>query len=105
MQLEMVLPYPDRAGHRGDDCSIEAADGVEARRGRKLKCYEMILDCLGHLPGRGMTSYEFCEYQRDFKHNYAQPRFSELFALGKIKKSGERRPNPDGNNSNVWILA
>ena len=33
-----------------------------------------------------------------------QPRYSELVAMGKIKRSGERRRNKSGMSAAVWII-
>lgn len=33
-----------------------------------------------------------------------RPRFTELFALGRIEKTGERRPNVSGHDATVWRL-
>ncbi|GJD31474.1 hypothetical protein PMNALOAF_2733 [Methylobacterium adhaesivum] len=33
-----------------------------------------------------------------------RPRFTELFALGEIEKTAERRPNTSGHDATVWKL-
>lgn len=33
-----------------------------------------------------------------------QPALSHLVAAGKVRKNGETRPNPRGNNENVYVL-
>ena len=96
--------YPHAAGHRRVDTSVEAAKKVDERKTRKLECYEAILAFL-HMRGtEGATTHELTAALGQYDYDYLQPRTSELFKLGKILDSGQRRKNAKGSTERVWIV-
>lgn len=91
--------YPEAAGHRGVDTSIEAADKVD--RGGKKEAHELIATYLAH--SCGSTGSELAE-QLGMPILYIRPRLTEMQALYRIEDSGQRRKNAGGSNERVFRL-
>lgn len=109
-QLDMfgvASAYPHSAGHRGVDTSIEAASKVDARKSRKKKCYEDIIEHLRKCGAFGATTHELAYALKQYDYEYLQPRTSELSRpeIGRISYSGKRRMNSKGSSERVWVIA
>lgn len=91
--------YPDTAGHRGIDTSIEAAKSIDANKLRGLS-----LDIIKS--SMGLNSFEVYQI---INKNFAiafhdiQPRISELVATGQIKDSKIRRPGRTSKKAIVYV--
>lgn len=91
--------YPNTPGHRGVDTSMEAAEKV-ASIAPAIR--EKVLQGVAAAGAAGLTVLEGCQ-QFGWDRHGAQPRFTELKALGKIIDSGQRRRNPSGVRAIVWV--
>ncbi|QIK77975.1 hypothetical protein G7077_02655 [Sphingomonas piscis] len=91
--------YPDVAGHRGIDASIEAAEGMTPKIGRLQK---MTLAVIREEGPRGRTSDESTEACGMDRWSI-QPRISELKAKRLVVDCGLRRRNSTGKNAIVWV--
>lgn len=92
-----ALRYPNQAGHRGIDTSIEAAEVISKKadsiRNDVLKA---LREC-----GRPMTSHELAAYIGEDYAN-VQPRLSELRAKGLAVDTGLRGKTPNGKSCIKW---
>lgn len=99
MDLFSYAPsYPIAAGFKGNrDTSREAAERIPAKvlQAKVLAEFER--------PGCWWTADEVAE-RLHLSVLSVRPRVTELSALGKIRDSGERRPNASGRNAIVWRL-
>ena len=95
--------YPHVAGHRRVDTSVEAAKKIDANKSRKMKCYQEVLAHLLRMGSYGATTHELERALAEYDYDYLQPRVTEMFKLGKIFVSEQRRKNAKGNNERVWI--
>lgn len=99
-----LLTYPRRPGYRDHSTSREAATKM-ASRAATLR--ETVLQLLREYPS-GLTVHEGVALVELTYPSITvaglQPRFSELVAMGKIKRSGERRRNKSGMSAAVWII-
>lgn len=96
---EPPLRYPHRPGWRDHSTSREAAMKMKSRA-ETLR--DKALDLLRANPG-GLTVHETAALA-EVTVPAIQPRFSELVAMGKIKRSGERRRNASGMSAAVWVI-
>lgn len=90
--------YPDVAGHRGVDTSMEAAEGM-TKIGRLQR---LALDAVRAAGVRGLTSDETAVTLNSDRWSI-QPRLSELKLKGLVVDSGLRRRNSTGKNAIVWL--
>lgn len=98
--LDMFDDYPERPGWKGQDTSALAAEAVAEKAPLwRARCLSLI-----EAAPAGLTA---CEVARLLRHDIAstRPRVSELFKMGKIRKSGERRPTLSGCTALVWVAA
>ena len=105
--LPADLPrYPAGAGYRDDEASRDGARKVNSDGTRATQC-EFALAAVERAGPAGITSNEvFAAAGSPFSTlALCRARLSELKKLGKIAKSGERRPGSDGVAVNVWIAA
>lgn len=103
----MNLPrYPNGAGYRDDDASRDGARKVNRDGTRDTQC-EFALAVVERAGSAGVISNEvFAAPGSPFSTlALCRARLSELKKLGKIAKSGERRPGADGVDVNVWIAS
>ena len=100
------VKYPLVAGHRNAETSIEAAQKVDAKAGRKQRCYDAIVAHLRKCGAHGATTHELSLSLPDYDYAYIQPRTSELSSveMNLITYRGERRKNAKGNSERVWVL-
>lgn len=91
--------YPRRPGYRDHSTSREAAIKM---RSRSETLREVVRELLRRNPS-GLTVHEGAALA-DAMVPAIQPRFSELHALGEIKRSDERRRNASGMTAAVWVL-
>ena len=91
--------YPDVAGHRGVDTSIEAAEAMTPKIGRLQR---LTLQAVRNAGERGLTSDETAETLHSDRWSI-QPRLSELKLKGMVVDSGLRRRNSTGKNAIVWV--
>ena len=95
------MTYPSTPGAKGlSETSGEAADAIAPLTGRYRK---LALDAITRAGWNGLTADELAEALSVTRWT-AQPRTSELRALGKIVDSGRRRDNPSGRRAIVWVL-
>jgi len=94
-----LFTYPRRPGARDHSTSREAAVKTMSRA---ATLRETALRLLRAYPG-GLTVHEAAELA-EVTVPAIQPRFSELVAMGKIKRSTERRRNESGMSAAVWII-
>ena len=93
------MKYPDAAGYKEEHTSKEAAERIEAT-GRAASIREALLDQF-KLGWTG-TCFDAAEIFGVPYHSI-QPRFSELFAQGKIVKA-YRTMGPNGTSVWVWMV-
>lgn len=98
--------YPQGAAYRDDEASRDGARKVNRDGTRATQC-EFALAAVERAGPAGVTSNEvFAAPGSPFSTlALCRARLSELKKLGKIAKSGERRPGADGVDVNVWIAA
>jgi predicted 2-oxoglutarate/Fe(II)-dependent dioxygenase YbiX len=91
--------YPHVPGSWGTDTSIAAA---EFMAGIQAPVQRAVLRAIRDASVRGLTAHELA-VALGLERTTVQPRTSELRALGKIRDSGQRRPNPNGKMAIVWV--
>lgn len=95
----MNARYPDAAGHRGVETSIEAAEAIQPMLGRLQR---MALTRIIAAGDSGMTAEEVANaLQCD--RVAIQPRTTELARKGLIRDSERRRNNHSGKRAIVWV--
>jgi hypothetical protein len=90
--------YGELPGHQGDDTGRAAAEKVKPT---VEWVQERILEAADRAGRWGITADEVMK-ELDLKPNNVRPRFTELKILGKLRDSGNRRKNDDGNSVRVW---
>lgn len=98
---EYADTYPHGPGHRGVETSVAAADALMPKLGR---LQSLVLGAIAGAGERGLTADECCDVL-ELDRWTVQPRTSELRAKGKIRDSGQRRPNKTGKRAIVWVYA
>jgi hypothetical protein len=97
----MTDRYPSTPGHKGEaETSWAAAAGIAPETSRLRR---MTLDAIRSRGAVGYTSEELAD-AIGVPFASAQPRTSELKAVGKLVDSGQRRLNRSGKKSVVWTL-
>lgn len=89
--------YPYSPGHRGVETSIAAAQSIDARTLQKL--------VVGALAQYGEMTADEIAARLGLSILSTRPRCTELKRLGRIRDTGERRPNASGRNAAVFSLA
>lgn len=91
-----LFKYPHRPGAQDRDTSREAAEVAAETapqlRGRALAVVEK---------SNGLTADEVAG-KLGLSILSIRPRLTELSRLGKVRDSGQRRPNASGRNAIVW---
>lgn len=97
-----LFTFPHVAGYKGDaETSAQAAADITPELGRLRKLTFEAIAARGAL---GYTAEELAE-ALGLPRVSAQPRTSELYRLGKIAKSKQRRRNASsGKLAVVWVL-
>lgn len=90
-------PYPESPGYRDHGTSKAAAISMKESAGA------LQVKVLAVLRDTPSTVHETAARLHKTVPSI-QPRFSELRAMGKIDKTGERRKNESGQSANVWRL-
>ena len=96
-----MATYPDTPGHRNVETSIDAANALAPKLGRLQRMAEGAIRDAGWL---GLTADELAA-RLDLDRWSIQPRTTELRRMGRIRDSGQRRPNRTGKAAIVWIVA
>lgn len=92
--------YPHAPGYRARDTSREAAAAMKPCTAR-LRA--MVLSAIGN-SAAGLTPDEAADALA-ISILSARPRVTELFKLGLIVPTGERRKNESGRSATVWRIA
>ena len=92
-----MTAYPEAPGHKSSGTSKVAASETKSRA---ATLRERALEILKLCPA-GLTADEVAEIMGESILSI-RPRISELAALGRVEKSGERRENASGLNAWVW---
>jgi hypothetical protein len=90
--------YPSTPGHRGGGTSAAAAESME-RAAPVLR-----QRCLDRLRLGPATADEIAAWL-DQSVLSIRPRITELFQMGEIEDTGERRPNASQRRAKVWQVA
>jgi len=93
--------YPDEPGHRNVETSVAAADAMSPKLGRLQRMAEGAIRDAG---ANGLTADELAA-RLEMDRWSIQPRTTELRRKGRIRDSGQRRPNCTGKLAIVWIAA
>jgi predicted ArsR family transcriptional regulator len=92
-----LFAYPDRPGAQSCDTSQDAADDIAPAapqlRARALAVLER---------SNGLTADQVAA-RLGLSILSIRPRLTELARLGKVRDSGERRPNVSGKRAIVWL--
>jgi DNA-directed RNA polymerase specialized sigma24 family protein len=91
--------YPSGPGCADTDTSREAGEAIDRVLG---PLQGMVRAAIVEAGENGLTSHELA-VKLGVERTTCQPRTSELRILGKIKDSGQRRPNPNGKRVIVWV--
>lgn len=96
-----LFSYPHKAGFKDNTTSREAAEAID-RSGRAgtLQHYVLCQFRAGHQ----MTADEVAGHLEESPLSI-RPRVSQLFKLGLIERTGERRNSSGGRPSHVYRLA
>ena len=95
------MTYPNEAGHRGVDTSIEAATKIADDLPHLQRLVRAVV---AEAKGRGVTCDEIAA-ALGWNRFRVRPRTSELRAADRIADSGRRRRNEaSGVNAIVWVL-
>lgn len=90
--------YPHTAGCKEDTTSRQAAEAIEATgRAGTLMHYVMCQFQAGH----ELTADEVADRLEESPLSI-RPRVSQLYKLGKIERTGERRASSEGRPSHVY---
>lgn len=92
--------YPSSPGYKEGSTSREAAEAVKPSAARMRSS---ALSYLESFYPRGFTADEIASHLA-LSVLSIRPRISELFRLGLIEKTGERRANESGQSAHVWRL-
>jgi hypothetical protein len=93
--------YPDVAGYKGDETSAAAAADITPELSRLRR---MAFEAISRRGPLGYTSEELADAV-GVPRVSIQPRTSELFRLGQIAKSQQKRRNASsGKMARVWVL-
>ncbi len=92
--------YPNEAGHRGIDTSIEGAQHIA---GDLPYLQKLVRAVVADAKDRGVTCDEIAE-ALGWNRFRVRPRTSELRAAHRIEDSGQRRKNDTGVSAIVWVL-
>ena len=90
--------YPRVPGSWGTDTSLDAA---EFMANIQAPVQRAVLRAIRDAGERGLTAHELA-MALGMERTTCQPRTTELRLLGKIRDSGQRRPNPNGKMAIVW---
>lgn len=90
--------YPHAPGFKDATTSREAAEALE-QSGRAMTLREKVENYF--ISGRTGTSDEVAEWLREGPLSI-RPRLSELYRLGRIERTGERRKSSEGKPSHVY---
>jgi predicted ArsR family transcriptional regulator len=94
--LDFTL-YPAIPGSQPRDTSEAAADSMrDSAPTLRAKALEVIR--------RRPSTADEVAYALDVTVLSARPRVTELFKMGLIEDSGDRRPNSSGRNAVVWRM-
>lgn len=91
--------YPDAPGHRKVETSVAAAADIAPSLGRLQRLAESAIRDAG---SAGLTADELAA-RLQVERWSIQPRTSELRRKGRIRDSGQRRPNRTGKQAIVWV--
>ncbi len=91
-----LFSYPQVAGYKRTDTSREAAASIDAGTLR-AKVLRAIRDL-------GPLTADQCAVSLNLSILSIRPRCTELRELGRLRDTGERRPNISGRNAIVWGL-
>lgn len=91
--------YPDAPGHRNVDTSVAAAADIAPSLGPLQRMAERAIREAG---AAGLTADELAS-RLEMERWSIQPRTSELRRKGRIRDSGQRRPNRTGKRAIVWV--
>lgn len=92
--------YPNAAGHRGVDTSMEAADAMLPSLNRLRR---IVLRTVRERGPTGATSHEVAAIA-GLENTSIQPRLTELHHAGLVRDSGDRRRNRSGRRARVFIV-
>jgi predicted ArsR family transcriptional regulator len=92
------MQYPLFAGYKENTTSREAANAIEASG--KAKTLREKVEVF-FATGRSATADEVAEIFGE-RPLSVRPRISELYQLGKIERTGERRASSEGKPSHVY---
>ena len=96
-----LFTFPDVAGYKGDATSAQAAADITPELSRLRR---MALEAIGSRGALGCTSEELAD-ALGVPRVSIQPRTSELFRLGKLAKSNQKRRNASsGKMARVFVL-
>lgn len=93
--------YPLLPGHRGVETSVAASQSLAPKLGRLQAAAEQAIRLAG---AAGLTADELAAHLKMDRWSI-QPRTSELKRLGRIRDSGQRRPNLSGKAAIVWVIS
>ena len=92
-----VETYPIGAGSKEQgQTSAQAAQAIDAWTLRRW--------VMETLKGRGPLTADEIADVLDVDRLSIRPRLSELFALGQVEKTQDRRPNISGHAARVWAV-
>lgn len=101
MMADLFDTLPKLRHRRGPDTERAALARAKATRPTMLARIEELIAFAG---SDGMTNAEVCAAIGKAKHSVSA-RLTELRDANRIKDSGRRRENCDGNREIVWIMA
>lgn len=90
--------YPNAPAMGKTDTSAAAAEAIGTVSARVQRA---VLHAVYNAGERGLTSHELA-VTLGMERTTVQPRTTELRRLGKLRDSGQRRPNPNGKRAIVW---
>jgi hypothetical protein len=93
-----ALSYPNRPGAQNRDTSQSAADALAPKVARLRDMTLAIFERAGSLTADQAAA------RMGLSILSIRPRVTELARLGRVKDTGERRPNASGRNAIVWSV-